>query len=283
MSCLLRIGLAVRALRVHVDEAHLHVGERLREFPVAGIAAVLVTAVGEPLGLAAPVHVFLGFPDVLAPEAEAEGPEAHVLKGDVTGQDEQVGPGNPVAVLLLDRPEQAARLVEVAVVRPAVDGREALRTGRPAAAAVAGTVGARGVPGHADEQRPVMAIVGRPPVLRILHQIGEILLEGLHVQLLDLFPVVEILVQRVGQRGMLMKDFEVELVGPPELAPRAPAVELGARAVHDRALAGRLDIFWICRHTCLRLRLSGSQGSVIDRGSRAARRVELIARAPAAS
>jgi hypothetical protein len=47
-------------------------------------------------------------------------------RGDVAGEDHQVGPGDLVAVLLLDRPEQAARLVEVAVVRPAVERREAL-------------------------------------------------------------------------------------------------------------------------------------------------------------
>jgi hypothetical protein len=65
-------------------------------------------------------------PDVLAAEGEAEGLQAHGLVGDVAGEDDQVGPAELVAVLLLDRPEQAARLVEVAVVRPGVQRREAL-------------------------------------------------------------------------------------------------------------------------------------------------------------
>jgi hypothetical protein len=93
-------------------------------------------------------------PDVLAAEGEAEGLQAHRLIGDVAGQDDQVGPADLVAVLLLDRPEQAARLVEVGVVRPGVERREALVAGAAAAAAVGDAIGARGMPGHADHQPP---------------------------------------------------------------------------------------------------------------------------------
>jgi hypothetical protein len=35
-----RIGVAVRALRVHVDEAHLHGGERVLQLALAGVALV---------------------------------------------------------------------------------------------------------------------------------------------------------------------------------------------------------------------------------------------------
>ncbi len=35
-----RIRLAVRPFRVHVDQTHLHGGERILEFPVAGVALV---------------------------------------------------------------------------------------------------------------------------------------------------------------------------------------------------------------------------------------------------
>jgi hypothetical protein len=68
-------------------------------------------------------------PDVLAAAAEAEGLQPHRLIGDVAGEDDQVGPADLVAVLLLDRPQQAARLVEVDVVRPGVERREALVAG----------------------------------------------------------------------------------------------------------------------------------------------------------
>ena len=36
-----RIRVAVRAFRVHVDQAHLHGGERILEFPVTGVALVV--------------------------------------------------------------------------------------------------------------------------------------------------------------------------------------------------------------------------------------------------
>ena len=160
-----RVRVAVRAFRVDVDQAHLHGGERVFELPVAGVALV-----AEPLGLGAPVDVLLGLPDVLAPAGEAEGLEAHRLQRDVAGEDHQVGPRDLVAVLLLDRPQQPARLVEVGVVGPAVERREALLAGAGAAAAVADAVGAGAVPRHADEERPVVAEVGRPPVLRVGHQ-----------------------------------------------------------------------------------------------------------------
>ena len=167
-----RVRVAVRAFRVDVDEAHLHGAERVLEVPLSGVALVI-----QPLRLLAPVDVLVRLPDVLAAAAEAEGLEAHRLQRDVAGEDHQVGPGDLPAVLLLDRPEQAARLVQADVVRPAVEGREPLLAPAAAAAAVARAVGARAVPGHADEQRPVVAEVRRPPVLRIRHQRREVLLQ----------------------------------------------------------------------------------------------------------
>src|SRR5664280_3578606 len=96
-------GLPLGPSRVHVDQAHLHGAERTGELPVAAVALV-----AEPGVLRPPEHL-LGLPDVLTPEAEAERREAHRLHGDVAGEDEQVGPGELAPVLLLDRPEQAAR------------------------------------------------------------------------------------------------------------------------------------------------------------------------------
>jgi hypothetical protein len=154
-----RVGVAVRALRVDVDQAHLHGAERPGELPVPAVA--LVT---EPGVLGSPEDL-LRLPDVLPAEPEPEGLEAHRLERDVAGEDEQVGPGDLPAVLLLDRPQQAARLVEVRVVRPAVERREALGAVTGAAAAVLDPVGARGVPAQPDEQPAVVAEVGRPPVL----------------------------------------------------------------------------------------------------------------------
>src|SRR5665811_2022901 len=137
----------------YVDQAHLHRAEGIRELAIAAVALV-----SQPGVLRAPVDVLLGFPDVLAPAPETEGLEAHRLQRDVAGEDHQVGPGDLPAVLLLDRPQQPARLVEVPVVGPAVEGREALHAVSCASTAVADAVGARAVPGHPDEERPVVAV-----------------------------------------------------------------------------------------------------------------------------
>src|SRR3546814_12099972 len=64
-------------------------------------------------------------------------------------------------LFLLHRPQQAARLVEIAVVGPTVERGEALLPGIRAAATVGGTISARAVPRHADEERTIMPIVGR--------------------------------------------------------------------------------------------------------------------------
>jgi hypothetical protein len=167
-----RVRDAVGALGVDVDQAHLDRGERVVEHAAAVLerAGVALVVGGEPLGLRAPVDVVLGRPDVGAAEAEAEGAEAHRLERAVAGEDQQVGPGDLLAVLLLDRPQQPARLVEVAVVGPAVERREALRAGAATAAAVDLPVGPGRVPRHADEERAVVAPVGGPPVLRVGHQ-----------------------------------------------------------------------------------------------------------------
>src|SRR5690606_31461902 len=98
---------------------------------------------------------------------EPEDRAAHVLDRDVAGEDQQVGPGEVPAVLLLDRPQQPAGLVEVAVVGPRIERGEALLAAVGATAAVGRAVGARGVPGHADEERAVMAVVRRPPRLAV--------------------------------------------------------------------------------------------------------------------
>ncbi len=125
----LRVGLAVRPLGIDVDQPHLHRRERVLEEAAQAVPALVVAVVfeAEPLVLHAPVDVLLGLEDVLTPAGEAEGLKAHRLLRDVARQDEQVGPADRVAVFPLDRPEQAPRLVEVAVVRPRVKRGEALR------------------------------------------------------------------------------------------------------------------------------------------------------------
>ena len=194
-----------------------------------------------------------------ATAAEAEGLEAHRLERAVAGQDHQVGPGDLVAVLLLDGPQQPARLVEVAVVGPAVDRREALIAGAAAAAPVRDAVGARAVPGHADEQAAVVAPVGRPPVLRIRHQRVEVLLQRGEVELLEFLGVVELLAHRVGLRRVLVQDLEVQPVGPPV------AVRLGAGMVRAPCIAANGHFASLDMACSFRVRLSCRSNVVASR------------------
>ena len=123
-------GLPPGPFGIDVDQAHLDRGERVLErHLLLGLDAGLA-ALADPFLLGAPVDVLLGLADVRAAAAEAEHRAAHRFDRDVAGEDHQVGPAELAAVFLLDRPEQAARLVEIGVVRPAVERREALRARR---------------------------------------------------------------------------------------------------------------------------------------------------------
>src|SRR5688572_11747066 len=220
------IRIAVRPLRVHVDQAHLYRAVRIGQLPVAAVALV-----AEPRGFRTPVDV-LGLPDVLAAAGEAECLEPHRLQRHVAGQDDQIGPRNLPAVLLLDRPEQPARLVDVRVVRPAAEGREPYLARTRTAAAVVDAVGAGGVPRHADEESPVMAEVRRPPALRVRHHRLEILLDSGEIQRLELFGVVELRAHRIARRMVRVEGVQTQLVRPP-VAVRSAA----ARAGRERAFA----------------------------------------------
>ena len=191
-----RIRVAARTLGIDVDEAHLGGAQgRIQH-------AILVAAVGsQPLALGTPVHVFR-LPGVDTAAGEAQGLEAHRVHGHGAGEDQQVGPGDLAAVLLLDRPEQAVRLVQVCVVGPAVERREALQAAVGPAPAVNGPVGARAVPGHSNEERPVVAEVRRPPVLGRRHQRCEIGLHRIQVEAFERLGVIEVLPKRTRCSGV---------------------------------------------------------------------------------
>ena len=210
-----RIRVAVRTFRVHVDQAHLHRGQRIRELTVAGVTAVGLVTGGEPGFLHAPVDVLFRFPDVRTPSSETESLEPHRFQRDVAGEDHQVGPRDLAAVLLLDRPQQAARLVEVAVIRPAVEGSKTLVACPGAASTVRDAIRAGAVPRQADHQAAVVTPVSRPPLLRIRHQGMEILDHRIQVEALELLGIVERLAHRVRLGRVLMQDVQPQLIGPP--------------------------------------------------------------------
>ena len=200
-----RIGLAVRTLGVHIDQTHLHRCKRTLEYAITAIAAVGFVAGGQPFFLHTPEHIFLRSPNISAAAAKAKGLKAHGFHSHITCQDKQVGPGNSVAILFLDRPQEAAGLVQVAVVRPAVQRCKAMVTGVGAATAIGSAVSTRRMPRHTDHQAAVMAPVCRPPVLRIGHQRDHVLLEGCEIQFLEGFGIAVACIHRVGHRLMLMQ------------------------------------------------------------------------------
>ena len=196
-----RIRVAVRALRVHVDEAHL---DGAVAAPRAG--GRRCSARRRATRSSLPQLICSGSQTSSRPPAKPNVSKPHRLQGAVAGEDHQVGPRELAAVLLLDRPEQPARLVEVGVVGPAVERREALLARPGAAAAVMDAVGARAVPRHPDEERAVVAVVGRPPVLRGRHDGRDVALDGLEVEGLELRGVVELRAHRVARRGVRVED-----------------------------------------------------------------------------
>src|SRR5262249_37842655 len=114
------IRFAIGSFRIHIDEAHLHRAERILQLALTAVALV-----AQPVSFGTPVEL-CGLPRVRTTTAEAEGLEAHRLERDVAGEDVQIGPGDLTAIFLFDRPEKAASLVEVGIVGPAVEWREAL-------------------------------------------------------------------------------------------------------------------------------------------------------------
>ena len=187
-----RIGHTVRTLGVHIDQAHLHGGQRGFQ-----LAVTLIAGVGQPCLLGTPIDVFLGLPHVGTATAEAKGFEAHRFHRAIAGKDHQVGPRQRVAIFLLDRPQQAAGLVKVDVVRPRVQRRKALGARGRAATAIAGAVGASRVPRHAHKQRAIMAPIGRPPRLIVGHQGVKVGLDGGQVEGFERLGIVEIGTERV--------------------------------------------------------------------------------------
>src|SRR5690606_34574765 len=99
---------------------------------------------------------------------------------------------------LLDRPQQAACLVEVDVVGPTVERCETLLSTACAATSVTDAISTGTMPRHADEKRAVVTEVGRPPVLRISHELAQVGFQCLVIELLEFLCIVECAAERVG-------------------------------------------------------------------------------------
>src|SRR5205823_2923289 len=161
-------------LRIDIDKSHLHGAERIVEHSIAGI-----TLIAEPFVFRSPVNVQGGLKDVLTAAGETERLESHRLQGTIAGEYHQIGPGDFVAIFLLDGPKQSSGLVDTDIVGPAIERCEANSAGARTAAAIIDAISAGAMPCHADEERAVMAIVRRPPVLRRRHYFFDVLLQGI--------------------------------------------------------------------------------------------------------
>ena len=225
-----RIWVPVRALRINVNESHLNGAERILEF-----AVTCVTLVIEPYVFGAPIDLFLRLPDVRTSAAKPKRLKAHRLESAVAGKDYQVGPRELSAVFLFYRPDQKAGLVEVYIVRPTVERCKTLHTRSTATAAVRDAIRARGVPCHANKERPVVAKICRPPILRIGHYVKDVTLYGREVEGVELLGIVKALAHRIGQRGVLAKDAQTQHTRPPVTVRPVCAGGAFDRSARERA------------------------------------------------
>ncbi len=185
-----RVAAGIRTFRVDVNQPHFGGADRLL------IQAFRMT-MGQPFGFITPVNVQIRFPYVFTTGPEAKGAETGVFQRHVARQHIEIGPGDFLAVFLLNRPQQATGFVEADVIRPGVERGETLLPAACAAAPVNGTIGTGAVPCHTNKQPDIAAPVRRPPLLRIGEQGAQIGFQGRVVELLKLFAVVKVFAQRV--------------------------------------------------------------------------------------
>jgi hypothetical protein len=212
------IGVTVGPFGINVNQTHLDRTQRIVEFAVTGVALV-----AEPGLLRSPEHIFIGLPRVDASARKTKCFQSHRLNGQCAGEDHEVGPGDLSAVLLLDRPQQPARFVEVDVVGPAVQRCKALVARPRTTTAVTNAIRAGTVPGHANEEGAVVAVVGGPPVLGRHHEFHHVLLHRLEVEARELFGVVELFVHWIGGDRVASELLEIQLIRPPVAIRRAGA------------------------------------------------------------
>ena len=232
------IRIPVGPLRIDIDQSHLDGSQWILEIPVAGVPFV-----SQPLAFRPPVNVLFRLPDILSPTGKTQCLEPHGFESTVAGEDHQIGPGDLAAILLLDRPQQPTGLVEVHIVGPTVQRRETDCAGTRTATAVGDAVRPRTVPRHPDEERAVVAIIGRPPFLRRRHHLLDVLLQGIEINTLELLGVVERLAHRIRQGGVLVKYLDLQLVRPPVTIGKGPSGRVSVGRVHHRALAFGIHIF----------------------------------------
>ena len=113
------------------------------------------------------------------PPRKTERFESHRLQGTVASEDHQVGPRDFLPIFLFDRPKQYGALSRFALSGQLLIGANRWLPVPAPAATVTDAVRACAVPGHPDEERPIVTVVGWPPVLRRGHQVKDVFFQGI--------------------------------------------------------------------------------------------------------
>lgn len=98
-----------------------------------------------------------------------------------------------------------------------VEGSKTLLALTATSAAVKDTVGAGGVPAHADKETTVVSEIRGPPVLGVGHEVVEVLFEGIVVEGLEGGGIVKVWAEGVVGGVVLAEDVELDGVGPPAI------------------------------------------------------------------
>ena len=188
-----RVGIAVGTLRVDINQTHLNGSQRIFQ----RLSRFGITVIIEPTGFGTPINIFFRMPNIGAAAAKTECFATHGFDRDIASEHKQVGPANGIAIFLFHRPQQTTCFVQIAIIRPAVKRRKALCAGSGTAATISCTVSAGCVPCHTDEKRAVVTIIGRPPVLRVCHQRGQIFFQRFEIQFFERLAIVVVALIRV--------------------------------------------------------------------------------------
>ena len=238
-----RVGVAVGALGVHVDEAHLH---------------------GAQAGPTARARRCSARRRARCPRGPRRSPRAPRCPRGRRRSRRSRSPstrGRSCRRRRAGRPRRRLRpyfcltghsrrraLSRLALSGQLLSGAKRWAAAAGATTAVGDAVGARRVPAQADEERAVVAVVRGPPVLRVGHHREDVLLERLDVEGGERVGVVEVLVHRVGPGRVLVQDRQVELVRPPVLVGVGPTpLERRGRDGRVLALAGALRLALVVR------------------------------------
>src|ERR1019366_2669119 len=73
----------------------------------------------------------------------------------------------------------------------------------------------------------------------------EVLDHGIQVEALEFLGIIERLVHRIGQRGVLVQDVEAQLIGPPFRIVRGPSRRVSASAARYRALGFACNLLFL--------------------------------------